>query len=205
MEFLPAPDPLDRPRGELHVWSIDLSHESPPRRRATSNAALRQVLAAYLRLDPGQVEIVNGEHGKPKLASGAGPEFNLSHSGEIALVAVSDEHRVGVDVEQVQPDRNPVALAERVFRAEDVDAVREAPPRERSSVFHQRWARHEARLKCLGIGIFRPSLPECGTVAMEDLEMPPGYAAAVAVAAAELPPLRCWTADPAASKRGEPG
>lgn len=183
----------------LHLWSIDLGREPAPRRRAAANDALRQILAVHLP-EGAEVELVQGEHGKPRLARG-GLEFNLSHSGEIALVAVSAEHPVGVDIEEVRPDRDPVALAERALAAEDVEAVREAAPIDRSAVFHQRWARHEARLKCLGVGIFRASLLETDDLAVQDLEVAPGYAAAVAVAAAEVPPLRRRTFDPGALQK----
>jgi 4'-phosphopantetheinyl transferase len=205
LEFLPAPDLLDRPADELHVWSIDLSRKSPQQRRAAANAALRQVLAAYLGTTPQQIELASGEHGKPQLAGGV-LEFNLSHSGEIALVALSAEHPVGVDVEQVQPNRDLLAVAERALSAEDVEAVRVAAPAERALVFHQHWARHEARLKCLGVGIFRESSFDTAAVKAWDLDLGPGYAGAVAIEADELPPLRCWIFEPeSASKRPQPG
>lgn len=193
---------LESLRLELHVWSIDLSRESPPRRRDVANAVLRQILAFHLGKDPERIELASGEHGKPRLAGGE-LEFNLSHSGELALVAVSAEHPVGIDVERVKPDRDPVALAERALAADDVAAVREAPPGERGLVFHRRWARHEARLKCLGVGIFQEALPGAGTVAVRDLEVAPGYAAAVAIAADEMPPMRSWTFDPPLQKEGD--
>lgn len=193
---------LESLRLELHVWSIDLSRESPPRRRDVANAALRQILAFHLGKDPEPIEFASGEHGKPRLTGGE-LEFNLSHSGELALVAVSAEHPVGIDVERVKPDRDPVALAERALAPEDVRAVRDAPSGERGLVFHQRWARHEARLKCLGVGIFQEALAGTGTVAVRDLEVGPGYAAAVAIAADEMPPMRCWTFDPPLQKDGD--
>src|SRR3982750_4606295 len=132
LKFLSAPDPPPRPVDELHVWSMDLSRESSERRRAASNAALRQVLATYVGENPQQVELGRNGHGKPYLAAPAAElEFNLSHSGEIALIALSAKHPVGVDVEQVQPGRDLLAVAERALSAEDVEAVRVAAPAER--------------------------------------------------------------------------
>jgi len=183
----------------LHLWSIDLGPEPAPRRRAAANDALRQILGVHLPRGAG-IELVRGEHGKPRLAGG-GLEFNLSHSGEIAIVAVSTEHRVGVDVEQVRPGRDLLALAQRALGAEDMEAVRAAAPAERALVFYQRWARHEARLKCLGVGIFRESLLDTTTVRVQDLDLGPGYAGAVAVDAPELPPVRLWTFDPGALQK----
>jgi 4'-phosphopantetheinyl transferase len=178
---------------------IDLSREPVSRRRDAANDALRQILTAHLPEGHG-IEIVLGEHGKPRLAAG-GLEFNLSHSGEIALVALSAEHPVGVDVEQVRPDRDLLAVAERALGSRDVEAVRAAAPAERALVFHRVWTRHEARLKCLGVGIFRESTLETGGMAVENLEVAPGYAAAVAVQAHQMPPLRLWTFDPGALQK----
>ena len=182
----------------LHIWSIELGREPAARRRAYANEALRAILATHL---PGgaEIEIVAGEHGKPRLAAG-GAEFNLSHSGELALVALSAEHPVGVDVEQVRAERDAVALAEKALGPEDVRAVREAGPGDRDLVFHRLWARHEARLKCLGAGIFSPAPPAAPSLPVRDLELPRGYAGAVAVDAPRMPPLRYWTFDPSARR-----
>jgi 4'-phosphopantetheinyl transferase len=212
-------------RNELDVWRAELDapdwpgpEELPAAERERAAAmqrpgaaahwvaarwALRHVLAHYLDEEPAGIELALGPHGKPGLAQA--PErlrFNLSHSGGIVLVAVSREHEVGVDVEQVKAMRSAVALAERALPAEDVAAVRGAPDEERAQVFHRHWARHEARLKCLGIGLGGAQPPVPAPVALSDLDLGPGYAAAVAVAAAELPPLQEWTLDLPRQKAG---
>lgn len=209
---------------EVHVWRAKLDapgwpgpEELPAAERERAAAvrrpgaaarwvaarwALRHVLARYLDEGPAGIELALGPHGKPRLAQA--PErlrFNLSHSGGIALVAVSREHEVGVDVERVEPRRDVTALAERALPPEDVAAVREASAEERADVFHRHWARHEARLKCLGVGL-GGAQPQATPVALSDLDPGPGYAAAVAVAAAELPPLQEWTLDLPRQKAG---
>ena len=74
--------------GELHVWRL-----------APAADALHRVLAVYLGEDPARIRLETGAQGKPRLADPQGQlRFNLSHSGEIALVAVSGEAEVGVDV-----------------------------------------------------------------------------------------------------------
>ncbi|HEV2726651.1 MAG TPA: hypothetical protein VGV34_00060 [Solirubrobacterales bacterium] len=166
MEFLPAPDRLDPPVGELHVWRL-----------AASATALREVLAVYLGEDPELIRLEKGEHGKPRLAdSPRRLEFNLSHSGELALVAVSGEHEVGVDVERVRPKRG--------------------------EAFYRRWACHEAHVKCLGTGLLRARRVPLELVAVKPIEVAPGYAAAIAVAAPALPRLRRWTLDRPLHKAG---
>jgi phosphopantetheinyl transferase len=160
LDFLPAPARLDPPAGELHLWRL-----------TASSSALRRVLAVYLGEEPARIRLERGEHGKPRLADPQGRlRFNLSHSGEIALVAVSGEFEVGVDVEAVRPKRE--------------------------EAFYWRWASHEAHVKCLGTGLLRARQAPLEPVAVEPVEVGPGYAAAVAVDAPELPPLRGWTGLP---------
>jgi 4'-phosphopantetheinyl transferase len=147
-------------------------------RWVASRRALRHVLSTYLDRDPADIEIVLGENGKPRLPDG-GPEFNLSHSGELALVAVSPARPVGVDVERIEPARDLLALAERALGEEEAISVRAASRDERAAVFYAAWVRHEARLKCLGVGLDVPA-PQV-PVTVENVDVPAGYAAAVAV------------------------
>lgn len=186
MEFLPAPHRPDQPAGELHVWRA-ASSSVPP------GQALRRVLGRYLDEAPEGIELAAGEHGKPRLARE--PErlaFNLSHSGELALIALTQGHEVGVDVELMKPERDLVALAERALAPEAAAAVRAAAEDDRVRLFYELWTRHEARLKCLGVGLARRPTWPAPAVAVEALPIDPGYAAAVAVAGDALP-VRCWT------------
>lgn len=131
------------------------------RRWVASRWALRRVLGEYLEEAPAAVRFETGEHGKPRLAGG-GPQFNLSHSEGMALVAVA-EREVGVDLERIRP-KHPAE-------------------------FYADWARREARLKCLGIGLTGPD--DGRQVAVEDLSIAPKFAAAVAVADGEVGPVEC--------------
>jgi 4'-phosphopantetheinyl transferase len=186
LEFAPALSPPPSPLAEVHVWRVPTDSVPP-------DEALAQVLALYLGQAPEAIELVRGEHGKPRLATE--PErlaFNLSHSGGLALVAVSRGREVGVDVEREKPERDLVALAERALAPEDAAAVRAAGEEERAPLFYGLWARHEARLKCLGAGLSRPPAWPSPEVAVESLPIDPGYAAAVAVTGGAVP-LRGWT------------
>lgn len=154
LRFLPAPNRLDPPVGELHVWRL-----------APAANALHRVLAVYLGEDPARIRLETGAHGKPRLADPQGQlRFNLSHSGELALVAVSGEVEVGVDVERMRPKRK--------------------------EALYRDWACHEAHVKCLGLGLLRARPLPPDPVAVAPIEVGCGYAAAVAVAGTELPLLR---------------
>jgi 4'-phosphopantetheinyl transferase len=182
----PGPERLPDPERERFEGFL---REQPRRRWLASRWALRRVLAGYLQQPAAAIELEAGEHGKPRLRGGEGLEFSLSHSEGLALVAVTTGREVGVDVEIVRPRGDLAALAERALDPEAVAAVRATTPERRAEVFHRAWVRHEARLKCLGVGL--GGTPAAGTVATEEIEAAPGYAAAVAVAGSEVGPLLC--------------
>ncbi|HEY6729935.1 MAG TPA: hypothetical protein VI039_02805 [Solirubrobacterales bacterium] len=161
LEFLPAPERLHPPLGEVHVWRL-----------GTAADPLRRVLAVYLGEEPARIQLEKGEHGKPRLAGNEPPlKFNLSHSGDLALVAVSGANEMGVDVERLRPKRE--------------------------ADYYWRWACHEAEVKCRGTGLLGDGQAIAEPIAVQPLDVDPAYAAAIAVAADELAPLRGWTFDPA--------
>jgi 4'-phosphopantetheinyl transferase len=186
LEYLPAPSRPPSPAAEVHVWRAAAGADPCDR-------VLRRVLALYLAEGPEEIALSRGERGKPLLA--AEPErlaFNLSHSGELTLVALSRGREVGVDVELARPERDLVALAKRALAPEEAAAVRAAGGDERTRLFYELWTRHEARLKCLGVGLAGTPTWPTPPVAVESLPIDPGYAAAVAVSGDPVP-IRCWT------------
>jgi 4'-phosphopantetheinyl transferase len=169
----------------VHIWRAHLEGPSRP--------ILRRVLGHYLDAEPGDDEFERDERGKPRLRAGKGIEFNLSHSQNLLLVAVA-ERPVGVDVEAVRPRRNLLRLAERFLEPSEAATVSEAPEAERERLFHRAWTRHEARLKCLGAA---PNLQSAAAEvadprpAVENVEVAPAYAAAVAVLGTEVGAIDC--------------
>ena len=140
---------------DLRLWAVEI------RSREEARAALRQLL--------GDASIEVRDDGKP-VAPG-GPHFNLSHTDGLAVVAVSREREVGVDVERVRPVERAVAIARRLFSQDEAELVAQAGEETRDLVFLCLWVAHEARLK-LGA---EPAL-------VRELDVPPGYVAAVALA-----------------------
>jgi 4'-phosphopantetheinyl transferase len=169
---------------EVHVWRIDLDVESaeagalaanlPDDERARgarfrferdrdrflrSRVALRRILARYLDRAPEALTFVRGRHGKPALADPGADgclEFNLSHSGGCALVAVARGWRLGVDVERIRADLATMEVARRFFARGEVDALEAAPPGERPTMFFRCWTRKEAYVKARGDGLSVP-------------------------------------------------
>src|SRR5207244_2000937 len=96
-----------------------------------------------------------GTHGKPALEfpeEGAALHFNLSHSGDLAILAVAAAE-IGVDVERIAPRPSLERLAERFFSKREVQAFGGVPAAFRSAAFYGAWVRKEAFLKATGLGL----------------------------------------------------
>lgn len=200
---------LDR---EERVRSMRFVRAADRRRFVLSHAALRLLVACCLDVAPMAVHYETGVHGKPRLGRGLAPlEFNLSHSGEWALLAVARERPVGVDVEQVRDVPEVLSIADTQFSAAEREALRSLPPGERQAAFFRAWTRKEAVSKATGEGLGRdlgsfdidlapvsapaPRSGRSGTVAgwsLRDLRAPDGYAAAGAVAVSPGSPSPPW-------------
>jgi 4'-phosphopantetheinyl transferase len=162
---------------EIQVWRVELGRDDG---RVQAREALGRILAAAL----GEAEppaLLAEENGKPRLALEPGRiSFNLSHSGGLALVALAPGGAdVGVDIERIKERRDLARLAARWLPEADALAVAAVPPAEQAAVFYPAWTRHEARVKCTGVGLAgEPPGPE---VTALQVEIDDGYAAAVAI------------------------
>jgi phosphopantetheinyl transferase len=141
-------------------------------------AAVRSVLAAYRLVPPATLSLARVGAGKPVLAGG--PPFSFSRSGAAGLLAVGVDQEIGVDLERLRD----------VPEAADL-AARHLPPAERARwlaeggdawAFLRAWTRLEASLKALGLGLASAEEGRTprGQVEVEDLDLVPGHAAALA-------------------------
>ena len=156
-------DPGDREAEMRRVLSRDeserlrvLDRTDVGRRWLVSRAALRGILASELEIEPAEVRLRLGEHGRPGLDPTTHPgglDFNLSHSGELALIAVADGLRLGIDVEKPR-GRDPLRVANRYFSPTEVNAIRAAG--DSADEFLRYWTAKEALAKGLGLGLQAP-------------------------------------------------
>jgi 4'-phosphopantetheinyl transferase len=171
MPSLPAPGEvdvwlfrLDRSEGELGALGGMLTADellkagerrTPQARRhfVASRAGLRALLGGYLDRQPNELIFTAGPHGKPRLDPVSALRFNISHSGEVALVAVATEAEVGVDVEAVRARRDLPGLARRVLAEAEREAVEAAGPEGRERAFYRHWVAKEAFVKATGRGV----------------------------------------------------
>jgi 4'-phosphopantetheinyl transferase len=113
------------------------------------------LLGQYLGERPELIgfKIVPG--GKPQLVGehATALRFNLSHSGDLAMIVVALEADVGVDVEQVRAVSHLEQIAKRYFHPEEVEEVMAATAVDRDLAFLRCWTAKEAVLKAIGKGI----------------------------------------------------
>jgi 4'-phosphopantetheinyl transferase len=161
---------LDRRDGDLDGHWAMLSTEERERagqfclerhrrRYVAGRGELRRILGRYLALAPHAVTFGYGAQGKPFCAAqpaGSEIRFNLSHSENVAALAVSNGFEVGIDIERIRRIEENVPLE--VFSARECAAFIALPDAERQAVFFENWARKEACLKALGTGFTLPPM-----------------------------------------------
>nr|AFB69932.1 4'-phosphopantetheinyltransferase 11N [uncultured bacterium] len=130
--------------------------ERDRRRYLIAHIALHKILGGYLQIDPATLYFELGSNGKPRLPAAlaaGGIEFNLSHSNEMALLAVNRVGEIGVDIEYVKPDFKFQEIAERFFTATEVKELRGLPPDLQRQAFFKCWTSKDAFLKAKGTGL----------------------------------------------------
>jgi 4'-phosphopantetheinyl transferase len=142
-----ALSPEERARADRFLFDKDREAH------IAAHGALRQVLAKYLNCAAAEICIVSGTNGKPGVE---GVQFNLSHSADLALVAVTQTLELGVDVESVDPRRADMDVARRFFSPSEVTALSALPPEQQTLAFLNCWTRKEAYLKAIGLGLSVP-------------------------------------------------
>ncbi|MGA8086303.1 MAG: 4'-phosphopantetheinyl transferase superfamily protein [Terracidiphilus sp.] len=125
-----------------------------------ARGALRSLLGLYLNVHPANIRFVYGLRGKPALAFDTGIEFNMTHSGSLAVIAVTMGCPIGVDVEQIRPLSDMQDIANRFFCPEEATEVMSLPLAERERAFFRCWTRKEAYIKAIGDGLSTP-LDDC--------------------------------------------
>jgi 4'-phosphopantetheinyl transferase len=122
-------------------------------RYVVTRSLVRVVLARQLGGQPRDIEVSRTDSGKPVVTGGV--HFNVSHSGDLILMAISGDCDVGVDVERRREIERVGQLTQRWLTAEERNEVDRlvASGLNESSAFLRIWTLKEARLKAIGIGI----------------------------------------------------
>jgi 4'-phosphopantetheinyl transferase len=185
-------------KAQVDLWTISLTTPAPEHlsddeiarakrfkfekdriRWIRARSSLRLVLSRYAGDDPARLAFIYGPHGKPALLPFSDVEFNLSHAGDWAMIAVTRTVPVGVDIERIRANVDMVPLLQRLGETD--------LPNETQQLY-QVWTRREARSKAAGGALFDKP-PE--NIYAVDLKAPAGYAASVALVGSE-PDVHYW-------------
>jgi len=243
---VPSHEPANLFRGEtvasVHVWATSLQ-VSPDRvtefaaslapeereraarfhfpihrdRFIAGRGLLRKLLGRYLGMEPRSLQFTYGPQGKPALTRSAGLfHFNVAHSEDLLLIALTESGVVGVDVEQVRTLSDFEELVARFFSPNECSRFRSLPVEQKPAAFFNLWTRKEAWLKATGEGIthllnqvevsFLPAKParlvrlpkvyrNSTSWSLYELAPRPGFAGALAIAA-DAPAVHCWHYQP---------
>ena len=232
LNWLPAPKELDLLLNDVHIWRINLNSDElqlqsfretlssdeiaraerfyfPEHRQRfmAGRGTLRTILGQYLDIAPKQVEFEYQPRGKPLLAAkfaDKGLLFNLSHSQDLALLGISYQHQIGVDLEYIRTMSDLEGLAKRFFSAREYEYLRLLSPAQQQQIFFRYWTCKEAYLKATGDGLVQleeieidltPNQPSkllvSGDWSLSELTPADNFAAAVVVAGSNIH-LHCW-------------
>lgn len=128
-------------------------------RYIVTRGLLRTILSRYLDTEPNQLRFCYGDHGKPTLVATSGQRalsFNLSHSGGLALYAVTCGREIGIDLERVRVDFDYEQIAARFFSPPENAVLGGLPSKIKPEAFFNCWTRKEAYIKARGEGLSLP-------------------------------------------------
>ncbi len=165
---------------EVHVWSISLkqndqvleqlklflSKEEKGRSEKfhskqdqknfiIAHGALQDILGRYLEGVKPPLEFIKNKQGKPSLKESL-LTFNLSHSGDLALVAVAQGRQIGVDVEKIRKETDIKNIAHRFFSIQETNQLTALPAEKQIEAFYACWTRKESFIKAKGVGFSLP-------------------------------------------------
>jgi 4'-phosphopantetheinyl transferase len=222
--FPSAPASYALRAGEVHVWKTALgssdaeignlrgilsaaereragrfTFEKDEARFVSCRARLRTVLSRYIGVAPEKIVFRYEPQGKPALSGAGGWQFNVSHSRDLAAIAISRFDRVGIDVELIDQDFPRDDVAPDVLAADELADLRALPAEGQAGYFFQVWTLKEALLKAVGSGFssdprairirldeaLNPEIisapPEVGGASLHRFPLHGGYASALAV------------------------
>jgi 4'-phosphopantetheinyl transferase len=158
---------LEQPISEIAKLHEFLSEDEQAKAQKFANATLknqfivgrgylRHILSQYAPVVPEQLQFSTGKWGKPTLADFPTIQFNLAHSKNLAIYAVTYRREVGIDLEFLRPVSNYAAIAQRHFSKNELTQFLVKPADQRDLAFFIGWTRKEAYIKAIGQGLAFP-------------------------------------------------
>jgi 4'-phosphopantetheinyl transferase len=170
-------------------------------RYIAGRGALRAILAQYVGTNPSRMHFAYLQNGKPVLGSDfatAGIHFNLTHTGDLALIAITRLGLIGVDVEYVRPIKNADELVARFFSKREDELFQKVSEEQKPVAFFNLWTRKEALLKATGEGITR-------SLSLVEVSFLPGEPARLIAISGDAKAANAWVLKALALAKGFAG
>lgn len=210
--------------GEIHVWKVALASEisdledmpavlstdelerasrftfeHDQARFVSCRASLRLILCRYTCVAPSHLVFRYEARGKPSLSGIDGWQFNVSHSRNLAAIAVSRQDSVGIDLELIDPFFPRDEVAPDILNPEELSDLAAHSPETQAEYFFQLWTSKESLLKACGSGLSleprdlhirldkaeNPQIvsapPKLARATLHRLTLDPGFTSALAV------------------------
>lgn len=132
--------------------ALRFKFEKHYRRYVVSHAAMRNILAKQLNISHQKIIFEISGNGKPFIQKNP-LQFNLSHSEEIAMLAISCHGDVGIDVEYMKDFVDVMGITQRFFHPIELNQLQKIDAEDRLRHFYYCWTAKEAYLKAKGVGI----------------------------------------------------
>ncbi len=208
------PDEWQLNRAEVHVWaaaldkpveqisSLEQTLSADERDRAmrfhferdrnrfiAGRGILRAILSAYLKIDPAQLQFVYSSRGKPILTGlpeSCTLHFNLAHSNDLILIALTRICAVGIDVEWIHSIGDIENIASHFCSRREAVELMAQQREQRTLAFLNLWTRKEAYLKATGGGL-------SDMIGQIEVSFLPGEPARLLAISGDPQAAACWT------------
>lgn len=177
-----SPSSFNLRKGEIHVWRVNLNQkfsevselfetlsgdekqkaqkfifEKDRNHFVAARGTLRKILSNYLSIKPNEIRFAYTRFGKPLLESGESQlKFNVSHSHELSLIAVTKGQEVGIDIEFIDSNFDLLKTAKCFFSKIEMSVLQNLPSNLQTPAFFSGWTRKEALIKGVGKGFSYP-------------------------------------------------
>jgi len=122
-----------------------------------TRAFVRDLLSHYADIPPGSWIFEKGEKGRPEINNPPTPlRFNLSHTSNMIICALTSRDDIGCDVEYTSRQTNVLSVANRYFSTEETRELFRLPLEQQKSRFFDLWTLKESYIKACGLGLAIP-------------------------------------------------
>jgi len=166
----------------IHIWTVNVDFENSEKIRyysqflspdelkkannfrfnkdrycaITARYVLRMLSSKYLNIDIKDIEFSYGDKGKPKYNFETSLQFNISHSEAMILLGFVHNNDLGVDIEFIKPNFDPIEIAEHFFSLQEIEELKQREKSDLDNAFFRCWTRKEALIKATGDGLSFP-------------------------------------------------